>query len=131
MPTTKTKAGSSSSGRGSTGSKAGARGKGSAATKSGGNGTASGRAWKLERASVKRKGEDRPHSNKYSESDADERPAPGERTRAWVGGYTRADGRKVKGHYRELGTAGASDSSSRGKAVRKGGSAGSGSSKRR
>ncbi len=130
MPTTKTKAGSSSSGRGSAGSKAGARGKSGAATKSGSNGSASGRAWKLERASVKRKGEERPRSNKYSESDSDERPAPGERTRAWVGGYTRADGRKVKGHYRELVTAGASGSSSRGKATT-GGSAGSKSGKGR
>ena len=123
MPTTKTKAKSSSAGRGSAGSKAGARGKGGATTKSGSNGRASGRAWKLERASVKRKGEDRPRSNKFSDNDSDKRPAPGERTRAWVAGYTRADGRKVKGHYREIGPAGASGNGSRGKSTTRGGSA--------
>ncbi len=57
-------------------------------------------AWKLDRATVHRKGKPRPHSNKYSKSDHDEKPAPGTRSRIWVGGYVRADGRSVAGHYR-------------------------------
>jgi hypothetical protein len=61
-----------------------------------------GRAWKMERASVDVAGKDRPRSNKYSESDSSERPEPGTRQRVWVGGYTRADGTQVKGHYRSL-----------------------------
>ncbi len=60
-----------------------------------------GRAWKLERASVDRSGK-RPKSNKYSKSDQAERPRGGERNRAWIAGYTRSDGTKVKGHYRDL-----------------------------
>ena len=63
--------------------------------------SAKGRSWKLERASVHRKGKDRPRSNKYSKSDTDTRPAPHSREQVWVGGYTRADGTKVKGYYRE------------------------------
>ncbi|HXF38946.1 MAG TPA: hypothetical protein VN687_04475 [Blastocatellia bacterium] len=63
----------------------------------------SGRAWKLERASVNGKGA-RPRSNKYSVSDADRKPAPGSRERIWVGGYTRADGSKVEGYYRSTPT---------------------------
>jgi len=59
-----------------------------------------GRAWKLERASVHVKGKSRPRSNKYSGSDSDTRPAPHTRIRVWVGGYVRADGTKVNGHYR-------------------------------
>lgn len=62
--------------------------------------TAKGRSWKLERASVHKNGKSRPRSNKYSGGDSDTRPAPGERERVWVGGYTRADGSKVHGHYR-------------------------------
>jgi hypothetical protein len=61
-----------------------------------------GRAWKLERASVHLEGGGRPRSNKYSASDHDQVPAPGTRSRVWVGGYTRTDGRKVRGHYRSL-----------------------------
>src|SRR5207237_6504761 len=61
-----------------------------------------GRGWKMERASVSVPGRKTPRSNKYRASDADEKPTTGERSRAWVGGYTRADGRKVKGHYRAL-----------------------------
>lgn len=61
---------------------------------------ASGRAWKLERASVHRQAQARPKSNKYSASDTTKRPAPGERDRVWVGGYTRADGTHVDGYYR-------------------------------
>ncbi len=61
----------------------------------------SGRGWKLERASVNRSGK-RPRSNKYSKSDSSKRPLPGTRTRAWVGGYDRANGTHVKGHYRRL-----------------------------
>ncbi len=61
-----------------------------------------GRAWKTERASVHVGGKKRPRSNKYSGSDKDTKPEPGERGRCWVGGYTRADGVAVKGHYRKL-----------------------------
>lgn len=60
----------------------------------------SSRSWKLERASVSVPGQARPRSNKYSGSDGDRTPAPGTRERVWVGGYTRADGAKVNGHYR-------------------------------
>jgi hypothetical protein len=54
----------------------------------------------LERASVHVPGQSRPRSNKYSDSDSKPRPAPGTRSRVWVGGYTKADGTKVEGHYR-------------------------------
>ena len=60
-------------------------------------------AWKLERASVHLSGKTRPRSNKYTKSDSHPRPAPGERSKCWVGGYTRADGVKVRGHYRAIG----------------------------
>ena len=59
-----------------------------------------GRAWKLERASVSAKGKSRPRSNKYSGSDKGKKAGPGERSRVWVGGYTKADGTKVSGYYR-------------------------------
>ncbi len=62
----------------------------------------SGRAWKMTRASVHKSGGGRPRSNKYSRSDEDERPASGTRSRVWVGGYRRADGTRVEGHYRKL-----------------------------
>lgn len=62
--------------------------------------TSKGRNWKLERASVHIKGSSRPRSNKYSKSDADKRPAPHTRSKVWVGGYTRANGRRVEGHFR-------------------------------
>ena len=55
--------------------------------------------WKLERASVHR-GEARAKSNKYTKNDADKRPASHTRSKVWVGSYTRADGRKVEGHFR-------------------------------
>ena len=58
------------------------------------------RSWKMERASVSRAGKSRPRSNKYSGGDSGKRPSPGSRDQVWVGGYTRADGSKVKGHYR-------------------------------
>lgn len=61
---------------------------------------AKGRAWKMERASVHVAGKSRPRSNKYSGGDGDTKPAPGTREQVWVGGYTRADGTKIKGHYR-------------------------------
>ena len=61
---------------------------------------AKGRAWKLERASVKVPGKSRPKSNKYSGGDSSKKPAPGTRQQVWVGGYTRADGTKVEGYYR-------------------------------
>jgi hypothetical protein len=64
--------------------------------------TAKGRAWKLERASVTVKGKGRPRSNKYAKSDTTEKPAAGERSRVWVGGYVRADGKKVEGYYRAV-----------------------------
>ncbi len=61
----------------------------------------SGRAWKMERASVNARGRKRSKSNKYlKESDQDKRPASGERERVWVGGYTRSDGTEVEGYYR-------------------------------
>lgn len=59
-----------------------------------------GRAWKMERASVTVEGKKRPRSNKYSGSDSTKEPPPGTREQVWVGGYTRADGSKVEGHYR-------------------------------
>ena len=58
------------------------------------------RSWKMERASVRR-GSGRARSNKYSKSDVHERPEAGSRSRVWVGGYTRSDGTKVAGHYRD------------------------------
>ncbi len=63
--------------------------------------TKSGRSWKQERASVSRRGATRSKSNKYSGGDPPRsKPGPGERSRVWVGGYTRDDGTKVAGHYR-------------------------------
>lgn len=62
--------------------------------------TSNGRSWKNERASVTAKSKNRPRSNKYSKGDSKKRPAAGSRDRVWVGGYTRADGSKVTGHYR-------------------------------
>lgn len=47
-------------------------------------------SWKKERTT----------GRKYSGADADERPAPGERQKFWVSGYTRADGRKVEGYWK-------------------------------
>jgi len=61
-----------------------------------------GRSWKMERASVIVKGKTRPRSNKYSGSDSDQRPEPGSRSRVWVGGYTRGNGKKVAGYFRSL-----------------------------
>jgi hypothetical protein len=57
-------------------------------------------SWKLERASVHRKGGARARSNKYSKSDTTKKPAKSSRSRVWVGGYTRKDGTRVEGHYR-------------------------------
>ncbi|MBX9627101.1 MAG: hypothetical protein K2X82_25085 [Gemmataceae bacterium] len=62
---------------------------------------AKGRSWKLERASVSQPGKSRPRSNKYSGSDAKKAPPPGTRDRVWVGGYTKADGTKIAGYYRD------------------------------
>ena len=64
-----------------------------------------GGTWKMERASVTKKGRERPKSNKYSKSDRGDKPMSGERSRVWVGGYTRGDGTKVEGYYREIGNA--------------------------
>jgi hypothetical protein len=61
-----------------------------------------GRAWKMERASVNSKGTSRPRSNKYSGNDTDKKPATGARQKAWVGGYTKADGTHVEGYYRSI-----------------------------
>lgn len=47
-------------------------------------------SWKKERTT----------GRKYSSGDQDTRPAPGERDKFWVSGYTRADGRKVAGYFR-------------------------------
>jgi len=60
------------------------------------------RSWKLERASVSNASRPRPRSNKYSKSDNHKRPGAGSRNRVWIGGYTRADGSKVHGHYRGM-----------------------------
>jgi hypothetical protein len=60
-----------------------------------------GRSWKLERASVTTRGKSRPRSNKYSGGDTSRKPGAGSRERVWVGGYTRADGSKVSGYYRD------------------------------
>jgi hypothetical protein len=57
------------------------------------------RSWKGERASVSHASKSRPRSNKYSGGDTRRSP-PSSRDRVWVGGYKRADGSKVKGHYR-------------------------------
>jgi hypothetical protein len=62
--------------------------------------SAKGRAWTLERASVHVRGRLRPRSNKYSGGDTTTRPTPHTRSRVWVGSYTRADGTRVRGHYR-------------------------------
>lgn len=60
----------------------------------------SGRVWKNERASVNKKNQSRPKSNKYSRtSDSSKRPQPGTTGRYWRAGYTRKDGTRVKGHY--------------------------------
>jgi hypothetical protein len=63
-----------------------------------------GKAWKLERASVTLRGKARPRSNKYRPppADASPRPPPGQRQKAWVGGYTKGNGTTVKGHYRRI-----------------------------
>jgi hypothetical protein len=58
------------------------------------------RSWKGERASVTSANKSRPRTNKYSGSDYHKRPSPNSRHQVWVGGYTRADGSKVKGYYR-------------------------------
>lgn len=59
-----------------------------------------GRAWKMERASVRRQNRSRPRSNKYRpEADLGARPAPGSREFYWRGGYRRRDGTYVRGHY--------------------------------
>ena len=63
------------------------------------------RNWKMERASVTVKDKARPRSNKYSGADSGAKPAVQSRQRIWVGGYERADGTKIAGHYRA--TAGA------------------------
>lgn len=69
------------------------------------NNRPSGRAWKQERASVNRQDRNRPKSNKYSKTgDTGKKPASGERGRVWVGGYTRQDGTKVEGYYRDIGS---------------------------
>lgn len=64
--------------------------------------TAKGRGWKLERASVTVRKKNRPRSNKYAKSDTENKPAPHERSRVWVGGYVRSDGTKVGGYYRSV-----------------------------
>lgn len=64
--------------------------------------TKSGRAWKLERASVHPAGSSRPRSNKYSGGDAGKKPGPGERSKVWIGGYTKKDGTRVDGYYRAV-----------------------------
>jgi hypothetical protein len=45
--------------------------------------------------------EERQARERYSESESDEKPAKGSRSRSWVGVYTRGDGTNVAGHYRK------------------------------
>jgi hypothetical protein len=47
-------------------------------------------SWKKERTT----------GRKYSGGDSSEKPAPGERAKFWVSGYTRPDGKKVEGYWR-------------------------------
>ncbi len=47
-------------------------------------------SWKKERTT----------GRKYSGSDADAKPASGERDKVWISGYARADGKKVEGYWR-------------------------------
>ena len=47
-------------------------------------------SWKKERTT----------GRKYSGGDSHPEPAPGERSKFWVSGYTRADGRKVEGYWK-------------------------------
>lgn len=63
------------------------------------NKRSNGRAWKNERASVKKKSRSHPRSNKYSSSDNSQRPEANSSEQYWRAGYTRKDGTKVKGHY--------------------------------
>ena len=60
-----------------------------------------GNSWKMERASVHKKGSKKPRSNKYRSRPADstERPPAGSISRFWRGGYYRKDGTYVQGHY--------------------------------
>lgn len=60
------------------------------------------RSWKLERASVSRKGGSRARSNKYRASDSKSRPESRSRQRVWIGGYDKSDGTHVAGHYRTI-----------------------------
>jgi len=59
----------------------------------------SGRAWKNERASVKRGKGSQPKSNKYRPASDKSDRKKNEGERYWRAGYTRRDGTKVKGHY--------------------------------
>ena len=98
MPTTNSKTKNGSAGRARNGSKRGSENK--SGSRGSSSNRASGRAWKMERASVTVKAKPRPRSNKYSRSDTGKKPAPNARARVWVGGYVRADGTKVQGYYR-------------------------------
>ncbi len=44
--------------------------------------------------------EERTTGRKYSGGDTDTKPAPGERDKVWVSGYTRAGGKKIAGYWR-------------------------------
>ena len=50
-----------------------------------------GAAWKEEQTT----------GRKYSGRDGDKEPEAGERQQFWVSGYTRADGKKVEGYYKQ------------------------------
>ena len=58
------------------------------------------RSWKMERASVRRRGAKSARSNKFSGGDVSGPPRKHSRKRIWVGGYRRRDGVKVEGYYR-------------------------------
>jgi len=62
-----------------------------------------GGAWKQERSSVSLPGRPRARSNKYRPRPTDPTSAPpaGTRQKFWVGGYTKKDGTKVLGHFRD------------------------------
>lgn len=62
------------------------------------------KVWKGERASYSKVAKPNYRSNKYrtiSGADQGKKPKSGARKRAWVGGYVRKGGVKVKGHYRK------------------------------
>lgn len=64
--------------------------------------TKGGRAQKMERTSNTKPMRAQPKSNKTAGKSSKSMPATD--SGAWVSGYTRADGTKVEGYYRETGS---------------------------